>query len=385
MAHYNITYTCGHTDRVNLIGPHRSRESRIAYLEGGPCFECYKAQRHEVARAQAEVMDLPALVGTEKQIAWAETIRVALLTAIDKAVEAYYGDRETQTYRLILQTVEVISNETSAKQWIEWRDYDPDRLVDVVFHQLMKAPTPAEQQAKIAEQQRTAEDKALVLAAATVRPEAPVTETVAEIRVSGNVISIVFPEKRDDFREVVKALRYAWQNGCWQRKIGTFAGTVADRVAEAGHTLLTKCFAIRMMDDVLRAAAVSGTYAPECTHWITAMVQGEHTGWFAITWAYGEDFYEVARKIKRSKYHEKKVVVPPEQFTQVLDFAQMYGFQLSEAAQAIVASAQAAKDVALVTQPVKRTAKPKAPVPGAVPEPLPVPETVEIALELQDH
>ena len=33
MAWYDVNYSCGHKGRLNLIGPGRDRESRIAWLE----------------------------------------------------------------------------------------------------------------------------------------------------------------------------------------------------------------------------------------------------------------------------------------------------------------------------------------------------------------
>src|SRR6185437_6784356 len=98
------------------------------------------------------------------------------------------------------------------------------------------------------------------------------------------------------------------------------------------HTLLSKGFIIRIIDDALRAAAVAGTYTPECTRWITKMVNGQYAGWFCITWPRGDDLYDAARRLPGSRYDAPRVVVPGEQFEQVQDFATRYGFQLSAGA-----------------------------------------------------
>lgn len=393
MAHYDITYTCGHTDRINLIGPHQRRAARIAYLESGACFECYKTEQHQVARAQAEEMDLPPLVGTGKQVAWAESLRIALLGKIEAEMAALEEranpDRqrtpaEADAERQILHALAVITAEPSAHWWIDHRTDDPVTLIREVARAERQKPSRAEAEEAQAAKAQAAADAALVLAAATVRPEQPKTATVAEIRLSGQVVSVTFAEKRDDFREVVKGLGYAWNDGRWQRTIGRFAGTPCDRAAELGQVLLAAGFCIRILDDTLRASAVAGTYTPECTRWVRALTTGPHAGWFVIVWARSEDYYAVARKIINSRYDAPQVVAPPEQFEQVLDFAQRYGFQVSDGAHAIVTLAQAAKEQMLVVQPAPRKKATKAEVPSAVPPVLTVPEHVDIAAELQD-
>lgn len=390
MAHYDITYTCGHTDRVNLIGPHRSRAARINYMESGPCFECYKVEKHQAAREQAQEMDLPLLDGTPKQVEWAESLRVQILAKIDAelvAIEAKTPPDHVPTAddRAVLHAVAVITTETSARWWIDHRDDSPAQIIREVAQRERRKPTPAQQEkARVAKVQQE-KDAALVLAAATIRPEQPITETVAEIRIVGNTVTIHFPEKRDDFREIVKGLGYTWDNGRWARTIGTFNGPHADRAAEAGHTLLSNGFCIRILDDALRAAAVAGEYTPECTRWIRQVITGEHKGWFEIVWSRDEDFYAAARRITASRYERPFVVVPPEQFEQVLDFATRYDFHLSQGAQQVLERARAARGAMLTTQPAPKR-KPRetvAPV-GDTPPVLTVPETVEIADSLKD-
>ena len=45
---------------------------------------------------------------------------------------------------------------------------------------------------------------------------------------------------------------------------------------------------------------------------------GKYKGWFAIEWRRNEDYYEVARKLPRSRYGKPFVVVPQEYFDEVL-------------------------------------------------------------------
>src|SRR5580765_5805764 len=172
MAKYTISYTCGHSGVVNLIGPHHSREKRIAYLESGVCFECYKKQANEVAQEQAQELELPAIVGkSERQIAWAETLRIQKLSDIESEVERLESGGDNEKYRQILIAVEKIGNETSAKQWIEWRYDSPHLIISGMLKAMMAVPTEEQKQAERREVERAVSIKRAALTEATIRPE----------------------------------------------------------------------------------------------------------------------------------------------------------------------------------------------------------------------
>ncbi|MET9776097.1 hypothetical protein ABZ023_17885 [Streptomyces sp. NPDC006367] len=87
MAKYDVTRKCGHEERVDLIGPHRKREQTLERLESSDCYSCVEAQlEKENAKnaAAAKEAGWPALTGTVRQVAWAETLRT-------KAVEELRG------------------------------------------------------------------------------------------------------------------------------------------------------------------------------------------------------------------------------------------------------------------------------------------------------
>jgi hypothetical protein len=382
MAHYTIAYTCGHSDEVNLIGPARSRESRIAFLERGECFDCYKLHATEAARAQGKEMELPQLVGTESRVAWAETLRIAKLSEIEETVERMQNSKE---YRQILRAVENIGKETSAKQWIEWRFVSPKQIIATVLATMMAAPTEEQKQQERAEQKRTAAIKRAVLVEATIRPETAVSETAAEIYLKDTVISVTFLERRDDFRELVRSMGYSYYGDSqWQRVIDAFAGSPADRAVELGHTLLANGFLVCIFDDLLRARIITGDFEPEQTRWITKLTKGDYAGWLAIQWGRHENYYDAAKKIRKSKYNRPNVVVPAVQFAQILDFAQMYDFKLSNGAQEALDAARTDKENMLVAvkKPVARRKKMQ--TVDTIPPVLVVPELVTIADDLQD-
>lgn len=106
MAKYQVTFSCGHTSTVELVGKTSERERRILWYEqSGICPDCYKAQQEAKRTAAIDVCkDLPQLVGSPKQIAWAEKIRA-------EKYNMFNG-----------KDFDIVSGETSAVWWIEHRD-----------------------------------------------------------------------------------------------------------------------------------------------------------------------------------------------------------------------------------------------------------------------
>lgn len=46
MAKYDVTFACGHTGTVNIVGPYKQREKKLQwYEERGLCPDCYQKQK----------------------------------------------------------------------------------------------------------------------------------------------------------------------------------------------------------------------------------------------------------------------------------------------------------------------------------------------------
>lgn len=94
MAQYDVTYSCGHSGTVNLTGPTKQRESKLEwYRWNAKCPDCYAAQKQAEREAQnaraaehAQAEGLPPLAGSERQIAWATTIRQGALARVQRLV-----------------------------------------------------------------------------------------------------------------------------------------------------------------------------------------------------------------------------------------------------------------------------------------------------------
>lgn len=121
MAKYTITHKCGCERTYNIIGKHTERDRKIEWLEGQDCPECKREAEDEAAKAATEGMDLPELEGSVKQVAWANTIRAAFILQA----------RENEAITDVSKAITVLSAETSAKEFIDWRNM---HVVDFLIH-----------------------------------------------------------------------------------------------------------------------------------------------------------------------------------------------------------------------------------------------------------
>ncbi len=86
MAWNNVTYACGHVCQEQLYGKIKKRDWYIEKALERDCPTCWKKKQTEAAKKEAEKEGLPKLEGTEKQIAWAETIRIKMLDEMYKLI-----------------------------------------------------------------------------------------------------------------------------------------------------------------------------------------------------------------------------------------------------------------------------------------------------------
>lgn len=407
MAQYTVIRSCGHEEIVSLFGKERDRQWRIENVEEQRlCYDCYLAEqaaKNAAAAEEAQEQGLPELTGTEKQVPWAESIRLKmrerfgeLVSRIETETEnagkpgtRSYGEEDLEKARdEIAQAHEVmdhiLATRTRAVWWIDHRSASTS---DAYLQDLLTKNIKSAQKAKAEAAPAAIEAKA----EATVRPAAtPVTETVAEIRITESDIEISFPERRDDFREIVRKrldFRWSYEASCWRRPLDFKMGKATDRAAEAGHLLLAARIPIRIYDPDVREKAVAGSYEPECRRWVTTIIKGDYEGWFAVTWDRRvDDFYQAARKIPGSRWVKPFTLIPPEQFEAILDFAEQYEFQLSRGAQQIVEQAQRARDAAAVADVSAEALKRQADgiVTGRKPPKLEAPKEVGIDESLRD-
>lgn len=375
MAKYDVTFSCGHTETVNLIGKIKDRERKIEWFENqGLCSACWEAERkrqfeeqNRKAAEEAKEYGLPELTGTEKQVAWANTLRQNWIAEAEKWIQHSEERLERKRFKENPEEAEKLKKaitgmraamearllaETSARFWIDNRYEDIIRFLE-------KAGEKALQEAVQVEVPREVQQAALE--EMTIRPEKPTTSLVAEIRISDILVTVKYPEKNDVFREIVKKLGFTWADGQWQRKTNFRTGSPLNRAAELGVKLLAAGFPVRVFSDELQQKILASDYEPECKRWITKHIK---TGKFLIDWERPDDFFDEAKKLPGARWErEAGMLVPKEAFREVLDFANHYQFRLSSGAQELAKEARKAYETAMVAE-VKPKAEQPLPKPG---------------------
>lgn len=361
MAWYYGTYSCGHEGRVNIIGPHKDREWKKENAFSKMCPDCYQdhlKKQRELEKIEAEEkakeLGLPELQGTPKQVAWANTIRQNILTSLEEFAEnegkinSFNFTYEQSLAKEDMQKIinYIAFNCIKANWFIDRRRDSVPSIINEVIGEALKT-----EEEKIAEEaEKELEEQAKI--EATVFPENPASNAVAEISITKDKVSVTF-EKNEDFRTLVKSLGYSWSNRHWEKEITETTGSAEDRAAELGNKLLNEGFAIRIFDESIREKAVNGNYTPEHTRWIYRRTSGTYKDWFVIKWE-GRDnnLYEKARSLPNSRWNSG-VVVKSDYYVEVEDFAKLYGFKFTKGAKELLESAKKIHEEAIRVSPKK--------------------------------
>lgn len=153
MAKYQITHSCGHQSELQLYGKNDSREWAIERAERGLCTECWKLQKEkerEEAGIQAQAIAAERgwvrLEGSEKQVLWAETIRLSVLVDLNPLVEQCQLRAVSETMIASLTaTADWAEGIKDAKWWIDNKpEADQNNLIGLLSLMTGKnrQPTP---------------------------------------------------------------------------------------------------------------------------------------------------------------------------------------------------------------------------------------------------
>lgn len=122
MATFTITHACGDTVTHKIFGTNANgeRQKQAEYLSTRLCSDCYKKAQTEQAQKENQQNGLPELVGTPKQIAWAEKIRAEKLAQLKKEVLDNL-DKNHPFYAQVMGKIETVTHNNSASYWIDNR------------------------------------------------------------------------------------------------------------------------------------------------------------------------------------------------------------------------------------------------------------------------
>ena len=148
MAKYDIEYACGHEGEIQVFGPCDGRQAKADYEANRLCPDCYKTKvdserAAESAKAAefAKEAGLPGLHGSEKQIAWTESIRAKQMPALLKLAADLENAPASGNQDAVRIAKEIVSQAiycTSAKDWIDARDRVPGRFWIIAWRAQME-------------------------------------------------------------------------------------------------------------------------------------------------------------------------------------------------------------------------------------------------------
>ena len=332
MAWYYGEFSCGCEGRVNVIGPTKDRQWKVDKKFAGLCEECFnkkleeeREQANRKSLEKAKEMELPELTGSEKQIAWANTLRQQL---IEKAENINIDNaalkillKEVDKEGLMLLLDHMLITETESKFYIENRgisDLSFSKILGSYYDEVFKKEE-VELEKKIEKE---------LMDEATIIPENSKFNGTVKIKIEDEKVILDY-EKNDTFIEIVKSYGFTW-NKYWSRNTNIYTGSSEDRAAEIGNALLQEGFTIYIDDEKIREKAINGTYERECLRWIKYSKVKER---FLIYW-YGKDdkMYKTSRKLPSSKWENGHTTVKLDYYEEVEEFARIYGFKFSDLA-----------------------------------------------------
>jgi hypothetical protein len=317
-------YKCAECDAmIKVTGRNRAAADSLAKWHeecGHICADCTKRHLDEENAKAAEANradELPALTGSEAQIAWAETIRRAVIDAAQTEADKQFSP-DTEVFIVVLR------RQAAAHWWIDVRGCTSGEIARLLEAQIRAelAPAPPPSTVKVAAE-----------AAALLKPAVePKSSQIAEVSYMAPALCVAFPEVRDDFRKLMHTLNFKWEREPrrWEHHLDFRSGEPVDRVAEVAHRLIGAGFMVRIHDEDARTKAVAGDFEPEQTRWVAMTKGGAYDQWLRITWSKEDRCYEAARRINGARYANGGVCCPVESIEEVMDFAERYGFAVSE-------------------------------------------------------
>ena len=339
MAWYYGVYSCGHEGRVNIVGPEKDRGWKKDRAFSKLCPECYKKyleeQREEKINKAKELsaeMELPELVGSSKQAAWANALRLQFVDKFDTLINLIDGPQKyviddgsvVEVTKEVLEESKdwVLTNKNDARFWIEARNNAPIYYVLIYLKDIeaQKNEIPEDIQEEINQ-----EISRLIVSPSPEIVQKNGKNGIVEISLSDNTVTAQY-HKDADFIEIVKSLGYRWI-GVWSKELTEYTGTADNVMAQLGNNLLLHGFSVRFPNIVSRDMAINGTFEPECDRWIKFSTQYNK---LSFSWK-GRDnnIYENVMKLPSAKYIGGSVVVPVEFYREIIDFAETMNFRFS--------------------------------------------------------
>jgi len=355
---YTVNYACGHTKDIQLTGPTRERERKIRWLETCDCEECQEKARKAAIEKETGERGLPELEGTEKQVAWAASIRLSQIEPLEEWADRLRDRAGSLTERLekaeapeeidklvgriskfkdklamVVSAIEGASAITDASWWIDHRKDGTEEFADAVVK--LQGDMKAEAIAEEASPKKTME------------PEEKRTGTVATLTVDNGCV-LLKSEKDELIRATVKANGFSWDSGqrAWAKAITEMTGEARHLLPDTARILLEAGIPVKA-EQWVKDHVEDGSYEPECHRWVTKSLKYE--GKLIIRKA---DGVKLPGGCKTT--WEGNGIIDPARWREVREFASLNGYKVTRAAEAML---KAAEEATVEVRPKARQAE----------------------------
>lgn len=377
---FTDTFTCGHECEIE-VGGYSEEYARDRATErfGGLCPACQKAENERKHKEEAEIAEkeaidlgLPKLVGTDKQIRWALSLRRNFYKYVEKlAMRADDAELENifSTYPGILANhrdkyLEIDDEPdkiVQKKLWVENKEIfvcATRSNIHMALYKFLKQTISSDWYIKnrdyisydLAEicgwfveyfplSDADKEEKRLADEIELEKIVYPINfnDTLVTISYSDS-ISVESP-KDEEIIKIVKSLGYRWYRPAWEKRVYDQRDRADDMIAELANKLLCAGYGVKF--DVenfknVQDMAKNGDFVKSVNKWVTYSVDSSD---LVLNWAYDDKLYVEAKRLAGAYWKKYDGMhVPVTSYTQVLDFAEEFDFKVSDKAMQAIES-----------------------------------------------
>lgn len=341
-----VTCSCGHEMLVELTGKRAERERKRAwYTECALCSDCYREKKQAIEKARGLVLKI---CYNYLELSSGKNIRLQF----EGDTLPYKEDIKHLGYRYTdIRSIDWNNEDRSAPvmRWIKTL-MAADAVAEVRIVQaalpsvkledglstyekeLLKDAEKASDTVSELEKEELKTDEALI-----VRPEAQEHSGYVTLSINNSdVIRASYP-KDEKFREIIKAAHFTWSPvyHVWERNIRARNGSIFDRIADIAIELVKAGFAVLLPDKgTLEKVLHPESIAPEQRKWILFL----NSNAVKVIFDRDETIYNAVKSLPWYRWDrdERANTVIAKDPAAIRDFAELYGFTISEKAEEVL-------------------------------------------------
>ena len=320
----SVTYKCGHTESIRLTGNRKSRDYFIKCKEQELCPACQEKEDRQAVedlKKEWEQKGYPQILGSVKQILWANTLRENQIVTLKQDVEIKakrarkHPSPEMDEFVAYADQLDecilaVLKEHQSASSWIEGISLKNETL-------------------RIYKQRKDGIGKKADEEKPIAEPEEMKTSAVAELVLvkaeDGSSSIRVLSPKDERVISVCKEQGLSWRDGAWVQRLTEQNISPEDAQAYLAAKLLSAGISVKAELSILNKA-ISGDYVPGYSRFIFF----SDTLGFCLRFPYNDECTPMVKKMgaRWDGYH-KCYVLSGNAWRSVQDLVNLYGFGLS--------------------------------------------------------